>query len=210
MAARMRWYVPHRHRIAFHEGLDLRVGGVGTRGEQRGRLHDLPALAVAALRHLVLLPGRLQRMFATGRGEPLDGRDLLAGHADTAVEQARMGRPSMCTVQAPHSPIPHEYFVPVSLSVSRRTHRSGVWGSPSNVRASPLTENRTEPAGVVDCGMAQCSSTIRARDRVPGTDPSPTLTPTRRISVGVPAFGVQRSAFVAASGLGRQASGVRR
>ena len=45
--------------------------------QQGGRLHDLPGLAVAALRHAVVAPRDLHRMIA-GRMQPLDGGDVLA------------------------------------------------------------------------------------------------------------------------------------
>ena len=52
--------------------------GCGLRFQHGGRLHDLAALAVSALRHVAGLPGFLQRMVA-GRAEPFDGGDALAG-----------------------------------------------------------------------------------------------------------------------------------
>src|SRR3984893_12211663 len=45
----------------------------------------------------------------------------------------------MCTIQAPHSPVPHPNLVPVSLSSSRITHSSGVFGGASECAALPLT-----------------------------------------------------------------------
>src|SRR3954469_19635163 len=68
--------------VARHRGLDLIVCGFRFLLQQRCCVHDLPALAVAALRHLHLLPGLLDRVVAT-LAEPLDGRDLLPyGSAD--------------------------------------------------------------------------------------------------------------------------------
>ncbi|XQU71739.1 hypothetical protein OJJOAM_004528 [Cupriavidus sp. H18C1] len=46
--------------------------------------------------------------------------------AETAVMQARIGEPSICTVQAPHSAMPQPNLVPVMPSSSRNTHSSGV------------------------------------------------------------------------------------
>ena len=54
-------------------------------------------------------------MLAAGGARPSIVVIFLPATADTAVAHARMGLPSMCTVHAPHRPIPHEYFVPVSL-----------------------------------------------------------------------------------------------
>ena len=52
--------------------------GLGVFLQQRGGLHDLAALAVAALGDVVFLPGDLARMRAGG-AEAFDGGDLLAG-----------------------------------------------------------------------------------------------------------------------------------
>src|SRR5688572_33066900 len=60
--------------------------------------------------------------------------------ADTGVEQARVGAPSTCTVQAPHNAMPQPNFVPTSPSVSRNTHSSGVFGSTLSADSSlPFT-----------------------------------------------------------------------
>src|SRR5207302_4295739 len=45
-----------------HRLVDVLVGRIGLLAQQRDRREDLPALAVAALRHLVLDPGLLHRM----------------------------------------------------------------------------------------------------------------------------------------------------
>src|SRR5580692_4540098 len=50
---------------------------------------------------------------------------------DTGVLQERTGRPSRCTVQAPHCATPHPYFVPVRPRCSRKTQSRGVEGSTS-------------------------------------------------------------------------------
>src|SRR3989304_5750111 len=47
---------------------------------------------------------------------------------DTGVTQERIASPSTCTVQAPHSALPHPYFVPVSPIVSLITQSNGVSG----------------------------------------------------------------------------------
>ena len=50
------------------------------------------------------------------------------------IRQLRVAAPFTCTVQAPHSPTPHPYLVPVNCNWSRRYHSSGISGSPSNER----------------------------------------------------------------------------
>src|SRR5208337_1293784 len=62
---------------------------------------------------------------------------------ETAVMHERAGSPSMCTVQAPHSAMPQPNFVPVIFSVSRSTHRRGIWGSTLTVVAFPFSVNVT-------------------------------------------------------------------
>src|ERR1700693_2011519 len=52
---------------------------------------------------------------------------------DTEVLQERTGRPSRCTVQAPHCATPQPYFVPVRPRCSRRTQSRGVEGSTSTL-----------------------------------------------------------------------------
>src|SRR5437870_186356 len=51
--------------------------------------------------------------------------------------------PSRCTVHAPHWATPHPYFVPVSVSSSRRTHSSGTSLSTSRLWFAPLIRNAT-------------------------------------------------------------------
>ena len=60
---------------------------------------------------------------------------------ETAVWHDRTAWPSRCTVHAPHSPIPQPYFVPVMLSLSRKTHKSGVSGATSTSRGLLLISN---------------------------------------------------------------------
>src|SRR5262245_46133580 len=55
------------------------------------------------------------------------------------VMQERLATPSMCTVHAPHSAIPHPNFVPVMPSTSRSTQSSGVSPSTSTRCGCPLT-----------------------------------------------------------------------
>jgi hypothetical protein len=52
--------------------------GVRLLGEERRRGHDHAGLAVAALRHVEVTPGDLDRVHA-GRRQALDGDDLLVG-----------------------------------------------------------------------------------------------------------------------------------
>ncbi len=56
----------------------------------------------------------------------------------TAVMQDRVAAPSMWTVQAPQSAIPHPNFVPVILRTSRSTHSRGVSPSTSTVCDFPF------------------------------------------------------------------------
>jgi hypothetical protein len=51
----------------------------------------------------------------------------------------RIALPFLCTVQAPQRAIRQPNFVPVSPSVSRKYHNSGMSGSPSNLRSTPFT-----------------------------------------------------------------------
>jgi hypothetical protein len=63
---------------------------------------------------------------------------FLAPTALTDVTQERILCPSGCTVHAPHSAMPQPNFVPVSASVSRSTHSSGMAGSTSTSVSLPL------------------------------------------------------------------------
>ena len=131
--------------VAGHGGVDVGVGrllAVGQRLEEGGRAHDLAALAVAALRHVVLDPrglhGRADAVGAIGDG--FDGGDLLAvGGRDRRDAGADRPAPSRCTVQAPHSAAPQPNLVPVMPSVSRSAQRIGVAGSASTVCSRPFT-----------------------------------------------------------------------
>ena len=55
--------------------------------------------------------------------------------------QERTASPLMCTVQAPHIAMPQPNLVPVMLSVSRRTHSSGISGTASTVCGFPFKVN---------------------------------------------------------------------
>jgi hypothetical protein len=60
---------------------------------------------------------------------------------EIGVVQERAASPLMCTVQAPHSAMPHPNFVPVKPSVSRKTQSKGMSGSTSTLRSVPFTFN---------------------------------------------------------------------
>lgn len=57
---------------------------------------------------------------------------------ETGVTHERAAAPSICTVHAPHSAMPHPNFVPVMFSVSRKTHSSGISAGTSTVLDSPF------------------------------------------------------------------------
>ena len=97
--------------IAVHGGVDIFVGGLRRLGEQRRGGHHLSGLAVAALRHVDLLPGDLHRMRAIGERPSMVVIGWLPT-AETGVRQERTGLPFRCTVQAPHWPMPQPYLVP--------------------------------------------------------------------------------------------------
>src|ERR1700732_5131717 len=63
---------------------------------------------------------------------------FLPATLDIGVTQERAASPSICTVQAPHSAMPHPNFVPVMFSVSRNTQSSGIWGLTSTVCGLPF------------------------------------------------------------------------
>jgi hypothetical protein len=117
------------------------VRRLGDRVEQRRRRHHHARLAVAALRHVEMQPGLLDRVRAVRR-QALDGGDGLALDEADGRTQERTAWPSTCTVQAPHWAMPQPYLVPVRPSCSRITHRSGVSSSTSTSRALPLIVKR--------------------------------------------------------------------
>src|SRR6516162_7434469 len=72
--------------VASHGIVDLLVGRSGGFRQERGRLHDLAGLAVAALRHAKITPSHLHRMLTLGI-KTLDGDHRLTrdvGHDDGA------------------------------------------------------------------------------------------------------------------------------
>src|SRR5438477_3605152 len=60
-----------------HRRVDVLVAGVAILCEQGDRRHDLPRLAVAALRHFVIDPRLLHRLQLAALREPFDGQYLL-------------------------------------------------------------------------------------------------------------------------------------
>src|ERR1700744_1812490 len=65
--------------VAGHRFAYLIVGGFWILREQRGCLHDLTGLAIAALRDVDLAPGLLDRVIP-GRMQAFDRGDLAADH----------------------------------------------------------------------------------------------------------------------------------
>src|SRR4249920_739220 len=63
----------------------------------------------------------------------------LPAISETCVWQAYARLPSICTMQAPHRPVPQPNLVPVSLRPSRITHNNGVAGGASVDAAFPFT-----------------------------------------------------------------------
>ncbi len=61
-------------------GVDVGVGGLRVAREQRSHRHDHAALAVAALRDVVVDPGLLHLVQRAVGRKPFDGGDLLADH----------------------------------------------------------------------------------------------------------------------------------
>jgi hypothetical protein len=66
---------PTAAEVANHGAIDLIVRGMWSFREQRRRRHDLTALAIPALWHLLGDPRQLYGMIA-GSGQPLDGCDF--------------------------------------------------------------------------------------------------------------------------------------
>ena len=118
--------------ISGHGFVDIGVGGVRVLSEQRGGGYNLSGLAVAALWDLFSDPGFLDQM-QTVCGKTFDSDNSLAAALERVVWQERVAAPSMWTVQAPQSPMPQPYFVPVMLSRSRNAQSKGISGSASMV-----------------------------------------------------------------------------
>src|SRR6516162_3265382 len=61
--------------VSRHRSVDVGIVGVWRRSEQRGRRHDLPGLAVAALNDFEIEPGLLHLGARRGRADAFDGGD---------------------------------------------------------------------------------------------------------------------------------------
>src|ERR1700722_8913776 len=66
--------------VSAHGIVNIRIGWVGFLRQQRRRGHDLPGLAVSALRHVFFDPGLLHRMRRIHR-KPFNRGDFLSGTA---------------------------------------------------------------------------------------------------------------------------------
>src|SRR3546814_9194645 len=62
-------------------------------------------------------------------------------HSAMVTRQLRIASPSISTVQAPQSPVPQPYLVPVRFDASRSAHKRGVSGSMRYSTGRSLTEN---------------------------------------------------------------------
>ena len=71
--------------VARHRIINVCVRGFGILGKQYRRAHDLTRLTIAALRHVNLDPGLLQRMAEIIR-ETFDGGDFFAGDIRDALD----------------------------------------------------------------------------------------------------------------------------
>ena len=63
---------PAAAQISVHGRIDILVRRLGVLRQKRSRGHNLTGLTIAALRHVNLLPGYLQRV-RTKRGQSFDG-----------------------------------------------------------------------------------------------------------------------------------------
>src|SRR5215475_833869 len=81
--------------------------------------------------------------FCSGCDESADNPSIvvtdLPAISDIWVWHENARLPSMCTMQAPHRPVPQPNLVPVSLKSSRITHNNGVVGGASVDAALPFT-----------------------------------------------------------------------
>src|SRR6185295_17549758 len=71
-----------------HRRVDVCVGRLAVFRQQRCRRHELPGLAVAALRHIQFRPGFLHRVACVAR-QAFDGRDPVAGFDVADRDRAR-------------------------------------------------------------------------------------------------------------------------
>src|SRR5262249_32048746 len=81
--------------------------------------------------------------FCTGCDESADRPSIvvicLPATCPTGVWHEKARLPSMCTMQAPHRPVPQPNLVPVSLSSSRITHSRVVDGGSADWLLFPVT-----------------------------------------------------------------------
>src|SRR5215472_12214975 len=81
--------------------------------------------------------------FCSGCDESADSPSIvvtdLPAISETWVWHENARSPSICTMQAPHRPVPQPNLVPVSFSPSRITHNNGVAGGASVDAALPFT-----------------------------------------------------------------------
>ena len=149
--------------VALHGGVDLRVGRLGFRLQQGGRLHDLARLAVAALRHVAGLPCPLQGMVAV-RAQAFDGRDALPrGAAHRRDATARRFAVNMDRASAAQSHAAAELRAGELRESSRKYHSSGISGSPSNCAAFPLIVNLIIGSPPCCYGMGRRANRRRGR-----------------------------------------------
>ena len=106
-------------------------------------LHHVRTIARTSHREAAVLPlgARGGEASPAGVANPSIVVTLRPAAACTGVTQALVGLPSKCTVQAPHCAIPQPNLVPVNLSSSRNTHRSGVSGALALLAGIPFSTN---------------------------------------------------------------------
>src|ERR1022692_1332314 len=88
----------------------------------------------------------------------------LPAAARIGVRQLRAAAPFTCTVHAPHRPMPHPNFVPVSARSSRRYQSNGMSGSPSKRGGLPFMVSWIIGFSSCHCLCAQYTA---AEERVP-------------------------------------------
>ena len=111
--------------VPGHRAVDVGVARFRIGCEQRVRAHDLPRLAIAALRHIQFEPSLLDLLACGGTADRFDRGDALTCCSRDRRNAERTGLPSRWIVQAPHKAVPQPNFVPVMASTSRNTHNRG-------------------------------------------------------------------------------------
>jgi hypothetical protein len=107
--------------------------------DEADRTHDLAWRAEAALKAIMLDEGRLNRVQLLAARYAFDREDRAPSWLSANAMQELTRRPSTRTVQAPHCPRSHPFFVPVKLSRSRKRSSNVMRGSVSSIsRCSPL------------------------------------------------------------------------